>query len=817
MRGIFLMLFLALSSTGLAKTFYVAPSTTIPAGSDRNPGTKDRPWATWHKAFNSTLVLPGDTVYFRGGVYYKHLIDGSPYKITRGGTITDTLCFFAYPGEVPILDCKNTVPTGSLNVGIQGGAVKYCKFNGLKIRNVWSVNAGVECIGFRFYGSVGVVVENCTVYNVHGVGFHSDRGYDTHYINCDAYNCCDVLALYPQLPGNRGSGFSSTNTLTRDGSVYYKYCRAWNCSDQGFVAGSASYVEWNGCWSFKNGSLQGGGHGFKIGFVYLEPIYLSRVLKNCISCYNRVSGITTNDMNTACQIMHIYNNTSYHNGYFPKWSGSVYGFYVYNTKHSNETELNRIFRNNISFDNEGGSIHIEIGASYSHDHNSWDVPVALTSTDFVSLDSTGISGPRQIDGSLPYLRGFLMLNPTSKAVDAGIDVGLPFYNKPDLGAYEYVPGPFVNKNPSVTIISPSNGSTFVAPATISIAASASDADGSVVKVEFFKGTAKIGEKTSAPWSFTWSNVPSGSYSITAVATDNSGAKKTSSAISLTVNAPVNQPPTISITSPLGGSIFVAPATISIAASASDADGSVVKVEFFKGAEKIGEKTSAPWSSTWSNVPSGTYSITAVATDNSGAKKTSSAVVVNVNTPKPANQPPIITISNPMKGEAYSEFGNVDIEAVAYDPDGTIIKVEFYNGDSKLSELTSAPWVYTWKDVEAGTYSIVAIATDNLNAKTASSPVEVKVENTPANDATPEIVKLYPNPNNGIFTIERTNPVQGEQNKITIISCDGKVIYHELILQEEPLIQFDFSHIKPGHYIMILSGNYIFSSKVFIKN
>jgi len=54
-------------------------------------------------------------------------------------------------------------------------------------------------------------------------------------------------------------------------------------------------------------------------------------------------------------------------------------------------------------------------------------------------------------------------------------------------------------------------------------------------VEFYNGTTKLGEKTFNPWSFAWNNVPSGSYSLTAVATDNLGAKKTSSPVNVSVN------------------------------------------------------------------------------------------------------------------------------------------------------------------------------------------------------------------------------------------------------------------------------------------
>jgi hypothetical protein len=80
--------------------------------------------------------------------------------------------------------------------------------------------------------------------------------------------------------------------------------------------------------------------------------------------------------------------------------------------------------------------------------------------------------------------------------------------------------------------------SFTAPASVSIAASASDADGTISKVEFFSGTTLLGTVTTAPYIFTWNNVAAGSYSLTAKATDNSGLTTTSTAVSITVKAPL---------------------------------------------------------------------------------------------------------------------------------------------------------------------------------------------------------------------------------------------------------------------------------------
>ena len=139
--------------------------------------------------------------------------------------------------------------------------------------------------------------------------------------------------------------------------------------------------------------------------------------------------------------------------------------------------------------------------------------------------------------------------------------------------------------PTVQLTSPTAGSNFTAPATINLTANASDADGSIVKVEFYNGSTKLGEDLSAPYSFSWTNVAAGNYTITAKATDNSGLSTTSQDANISVATNVNLAPTIQLTSPTAGSNFTAPATIALTANASDADGSIVKVEFYNGNNK----------------------------------------------------------------------------------------------------------------------------------------------------------------------------------------------------------------------------------------
>ena len=93
-----------------------------------------------------------------------------------------------------------------------------------------------------------------------------------------------------------------------------------------------------------------------------------------------------------------------------------------------------------------------------------------------------------------------------------------------------------NARPTVAIVEPANGATFAAGQSVTISADAMDADGSIARVEFFSGAVKLGQDSSSPYIFAWSNPPSGSHTLTAVATDDVGGQTTSAPVTITVSA-----------------------------------------------------------------------------------------------------------------------------------------------------------------------------------------------------------------------------------------------------------------------------------------
>lgn len=89
----------------------------------------------------------------------------------------------------------------------------------------------------------------------------------------------------------------------------------------------------------------------------------------------------------------------------------------------------------------------------------------------------------------------------------------------------------------------------------------------------------------------------------------------------------NQPPTVALTVSTN---FIAPALIPLLADAADADGLISRVDFFNNGQLVGSADTEPWSFAWTNVPEGTYSLTAVAEDNVGAAVTSAVSVATVS-------------------------------------------------------------------------------------------------------------------------------------------------------------------------------------------
>ena len=92
-------------------------------------------------------------------------------------------------------------------------------------------------------------------------------------------------------------------------------------------------------------------------------------------------------------------------------------------------------------------------------------------------------------------------------------------------------------------------------------------------------------------------------------------------------------PSVSIIDPADGTLFPSGADITIDAIASDTDVTITKVEFFEGANYLGQDTTAPYSYTWMSAAAGQYVITAKTTNSNGFSSVSTPVTIYVGTPE----------------------------------------------------------------------------------------------------------------------------------------------------------------------------------------
>lgn len=199
----------------------------------------------------------------------------------------------------------------------------------------------------------------------------------------------------------------------------------------------------------------------------------------------------------------------------------------------------------------------------------------------------------------------------------------------------------------------------------------------------------------------------------------------------------NQPPQVSLSAPATATVGIASI---LSASATDSDGTIAKVEFFDGATLLGSDTSLPYGLSWAPATAGSRSFTARATDNTGAVTTSAVVTVNVAAPG-GNVPPSVTMVAPAAG-SVGVAGT--LQAAASDSDGTVVRVEFFDGSALLAMDTVAPYSVAWTPLSAGAHSITARATDNAGATTTSAAVVVNVQAAGDNQA-PVAVLTAPSP------------------------------------------------------------------------
>ncbi len=320
-----------------------------------------------------------------------------------------------------------------------------------------------------------------------------------------------------------------------------------------------------------------------------------------------------------------------------------------------------------------------------------------------------------------------------------------------------------NSAPTAFLPNPEGGPFYPAGANITLAATASDSDGTVSQVQFYANSTLLGTDTNTPYGITWNNAPTGSYTLVAKATDNEGGYAYSNYRDIRVG---NSPPTASLQSPASSAQYAAPASIPMTASAFDADGQITQVEFIAGGNVVGIDTTAPYSFTWNNVPAGDYHVAVRATDDAGATGLSFFTLVRVFASLPQ-----VSITRPATGANFVAPASIVLEANATSPVG-ITSVWYYANGQNIGITHTAPYRMTWAGVLGGTHTITAEAHDGNSAVGTSAPVTVTVSGASWELQAPRVSGLNTETINDVSMVSATEGWAAGEGGLIVHTTDG---------------------------------------------
>ena len=329
---------------------------------------------------------------------------------------------------------------------------------------------------------------------------------------------------------------------------------------------------------------------------------------------------------------------------------------------------------------------------------------------------------------------------------------------------------------------------------ITITANATDSDGTIAKVEFYNGSTLLGTDTSAPYSFDWSNLPAGSFSLTAKATDNKGISTTSSAITINVKEVII--PEIIIITPVQNQEFEEGTEIEIMVMFEGSDESVKLVEYYSGNQLIGSSNTSPFSLTWSSPILGQHTITAKAIgDDQSRYKISESISILVKEKSES----VFRISDPIKDAVFNAGELINIKVEIPENSKPIMRVDFYRGNIRMGSSTSAPYDYFWNNSPQGDHNLSAQLIFMDGSKLISTDVPVKV--LKRNQA---VVKLISSNN-----LKEIKTGENIDLKVEILEFDEKVEFVEYLLDGEKLgnsntypFNFTWHNIPEGDHQLV---------------
>lgn len=265
-----------------------------------------------------------------------------------------------------------------------------------------------------------------------------------------------------------------------------------------------------------------------------------------------------------------------------------------------------------------------------------------------------------------------------------------------------------NLLPLVNLTSPTNLTTLAAPASLTLSATASDADGTVASVQFFSGTNQLGSVSAAPYDLPVT-LAAGWHQITARAIDTLGGSNTTAV----VNVLVNSNRTVEVVG-----LTFSPSVLTITVGDTVTFNGLANFHTVTGSGAIepfcGTASQAICITTFNRVgnfpfhcnPHRTLGMTGM---------------VQVIGP---NLRPTGRITAPADGSVFAAPAIFSLSAEASDLYGGIKSVRFMRGNSSLGLVTNAPYTLTTTNANPGSFVYTTFITDDSNLLSTSAPVNI---------------------------------------------------------------------------------------------
>jgi uncharacterized protein YjdB len=390
-----------------------------------------------------------------------------------------------------------------------------------------------------------------------------------------------------------------------------------------------------------------------------------------------------------------------------------------------------------------------------------------------------------------------------------------------------------NYFPSVSITSPLTGTNFEPGSDITITVDAEDSDGTVSKVEFFEGSNLLGEDSTAPYSYTWTDVAEGDYALTAKATDNEGGARTSLSAQITVSIPVDVTGVdlAEVSGPLavGGSV-------QLETTISPSDATNQNVVFESDDTNI---ATVSGSGIVTGVSEGTATVTVTTVDGGYTD----SIVIIVLTPSPMNwalNQPVVATGTPDGANAPANLVDGDTgtrwSAEGFPQSATVdleVNVKITQTEVTCYEDRAYQFIIEGALTEDGPYTTIVDRSDNTIPGTAFAPIINTVDNfearfvritttgadiytgewvsltelrvfgqlSPTNttETSRSNVRFFPNPATSIVTMEGAE----EYHTVSVYDLAGRMVIHRKINSTTSL---NVSELQAGIYLIKLDGN-----------